>query len=432
MENTGMKTLLERIRLGDTPEGFVRIAGGEEIPPGVLASEFAAGRVAVPANAGHAALRMRGVGRCCSTKVNVNIGVSAVSSDFEKEKEKARLAHKLGADTIMDLSVGQNAEPFRRFLLDEFDWPVGTVPVYQTAGRIPEIENAAFEDFLVDIESQARQGVDFMTIHAGFKRSHLEWALDRAMGIVSRGGAFLAAWMLKRREENPLNARFDELLDLLHQYDVTISIGDALRPGSLLDASDRAQFAELEEIALLTKRAHARGVQVMVEGPGHIPLHEIEMNMKKQQELCGGAPFYVLGPVVCDTAAGYDHITAAIGATLAAYHGASLLCYVTPKEHLGLPDLEDVRQGLIAFKIAALSADIALGKPYALRRQKAMAEARRNFRWEEQFALCLDPERAREYYQGSFTDASMAGEDFCSMCGPDFCPMAKLKKATTP
>jgi phosphomethylpyrimidine synthase len=427
-----MNTLLERVRSGDIPGTLDRIAREEEVALDLLTAEFAAGRLAIPWNAHHTALRPRAVGRACSTKVNVNIGVSPVSSDFEKEREKARLAHRLGADTIMDLSVGRNADPFRVFLLGEFDWAVGTVPIYQTAGRIPEIENATFEDFLEDIEAQAEQGVDFMTIHAGLKRSHLEFALDRAMGIVSRGGAFLAAWMLKRREENPLNARFDDLLDVLRRHDVTISIGDALRPGSLLDASDKAQFAELEEIARLTKRAHARGVQVMVEGPGHIPLHEIEMNMKKQQELCDGAPFYVLGPVVCDTAAGYDHITASIGATLAAYHGASLLCYVTPKEHLGLPDLEDVRQGLIAFKIAALSADIARGRPYALRKQKAMAEARRNFKWEEQFALCLDPERAREYYQGSFADPSLIGEDFCSMCGPDFCPMAKLKKARTP
>lgn len=427
-----MNTLLERVRSGDLPGALDRIAREEEIPLDLLTAEFAAGRLAVPWNVHHTALRPKAVGRACSTKVNVNIGVSPVSSDFGKEEAKARLAHRLGADTIMDLSVGRNADPFREFLLGEFDWAVGTVPIYQTAGRIPQIEDATFEDFLADIEAQAGQGVDFMTIHAGLKRAHLEYALDRAMGIVSRGGAFLAAWMLKHREENPLHARFDDLLDVLHRHDVTISIGDALRPGSLLDASDKAQFAELGEIARLMKRAHARGVQVMVEGPGHIPLHEIEMNMKKQQELCDGAPFYVLGPVVCDTAAGYDHITASIGATLAAYHGASLLCYVTPKEHLGLPDLEDVRQGLVAFKIAALSADIALGKPYALRRQQAMAEARRNFRWEEQFALCLDPERAREYYQGSFADSSLIGEDFCSMCGPDFCPMAKLKKARTP
>ena len=424
-----MNTLLERIRAGEVPETLQAAADREELPLGTVAAEVKAGRAAVPWNRHHANLRPAVVGRAFATKVNVNIGVSAVSSDFSKEQEKARLCAKLGADTIMDLSVGQNAQSFRSFLLTEFDWPLGTVPVYQTAGRLPGLEEAKFEDLLADIEAQARQGVDFMTIHAGLKRAHLEWALDRAMGIVSRGGALLAAWMLKRKEENPLNARFDEVLDILREHDVTISIGDALRPGSLLDASDKAQFGELEEIARLTKRAWARGVQVMVEGPGHIPLHEIQMNMRKQIELCDGAPFYVLGPVVCDTAAGYDHITAAIGATMAAWHGASLLCYVTPKEHLGLPDLEDVRQGLVAFKIAALSADIAMGRPAALRRQQAMAEARRNFKWEEQFALCLDPDRAREYYQESFTDQSLVGEEFCSMCGPDFCPMARLKKA---
>jgi phosphomethylpyrimidine synthase len=422
--------LLERLQAGEVPDGLRAAAEREEIPLAVLVDEIKAGRAAVLWNRHHGTLRPIVVGRAFGTKINVNIGVSPVASDFAKEEEKARLCARLGADTIMDLSVGANADAFRAFLLNAFDWPLGTVPVYQTASRFPGLEDAKFEDLLSDIESQARQGVDFMTIHAGFKRVHLEWALDRAMGIVSRGGALLAAWMLKRKEENPLNARFDEVLDLLRQHDVTISIGDALRPGSLLDASDRAQFGELEEIARLTKRARARGVQVMVEGPGHIPLHEIEMNMKKQAELCDGAPFYVLGPVVCDTAAGYDHITAAIGAAIAAWHGASLLCYVTPKEHLGLPDLEDVRQGLVAFKIAALSADIAMGRPAALRRQKAMAEARRNFRWEEQFALCLDPDRAREYHQGSFADPSMKGEDFCSMCGPDFCPMARLKTTT--
>jgi phosphomethylpyrimidine synthase len=424
-----VSTLLERLRAGEVPAELQAAAEREEVPLSVVVDEVRAGRAAVPWNRHHRTLRPAVVGRAFATKVNVNIGVSPVSSDFTKEEEKARFCARLGADTIMDLSVGANADAFRAFLLDGFDWPLGTVPAYQTASRFPGLEEARFEDLLADIEAQARQGVDFMTIHAGLKRAHLEWALDRAMGIVSRGGALLAAWMLKRKEENPLNARFDEVLDVLREHDVTISIGDALRPGSLLDASDRAQFGELEEIARLTKRAHARGVQVMVEGPGHIPLHEIEMNMRKQAELCGGAPFYVLGPVVCDTAAGYDHITAAIGATMAAWHGASLLCYVTPKEHLGLPDLEDVRQGLVAFKIAALSADIAMGRPAALRRQKAMAEARRNFKWEEQFALCLDPERAREYYQGSFEDRSLAGEDFCSMCGPDFCPMARLRKA---
>jgi phosphomethylpyrimidine synthase len=424
-----LSTLHEPLRAQEEPDGLRAAADREELPVGTVVAEIAAGRAAAPWNRHHKALRPIVIGRAFATKVNVNIGVSAVSSDFSKEEEKARLCAGLGADTIMDLSVGLNAEAFRAFLLSAFDWPLGTVPVYQTAGRLPGLDDAKFEDLLADIEAQARQGVDFMTLHAGLKRAHLEWALDRAMGIVSRGGALLAAWMLKRKEENPLNARFDEVLDVLREHDVTISIGDALRPGSLLDASDKAQFAELEEIARLTKRAHARGVQVMVEGPGHIPLHEIEMNMRKQADLCAGAPFYVLGPVVCDTAAGYDHITASIGASLAAWHGASLLCYVTPKEHLGLPDLEDVRQGLVAFKIAALSADIARGRPAALRRQKAMAEARRDFRWEEQFALCLDPDRAREYYQESFEDRSMTGEDFCSMCGPDFCPMARLKKA---
>lgn len=416
-------TILDILKKGKTPDFFKKISQEENIPVKKIREEVLQGRAVVCFNPQHKNLKPIAIGSLFSTKVNVNIGISPLVSDFEREKEKVKLALKLKTDTIMDLSVGRDASNFRGWLIKNAPCPVGTVPIYQVANKFKNIEEADFEDFLEEIERQAKEGVDFMTIHAGFLKKHIPLVKKRKLGIVSRGGALLYCWMVRRGEENPFYKNFDKLLDILNKYDVTISIGDALRPGSLLDASDEAQFAELKTIGKLLKKCKEKNVQAMVEGPGHIPLNQIEMNIKKALRICQGAPFYVLGPVVCDTAGGYDHITSAIGATLAGYYGASLLCYVTPKEHLGLPDLEDVREGLVAFKIAALSADIAKGKKYALKLQEEMAYARKNFLWEKQFSLMLDPEKARDYFKEGVKEEG----DYCSMCGPDFCPMKITK-----
>ncbi|MEJ5166583.1 MAG: phosphomethylpyrimidine synthase ThiC [Thermoanaerobaculia bacterium] len=416
-------TILDILKKGKTPDFFKKISQEEDIPVKKIKEEVLQGRAVVCFNPQHKNLKPIAIGSLFSTKVNVNIGISPLVSDFEKEKEKVKLALKLKTDTIMDLSVGKDASNFRKWLIENAPCPVGTVPIYQVANKFKDIEEADFKDFLEEIERQAKEGVDFMTIHAGFLKRHIPLVQKRKLGIVSRGGALLYCWMARRGEENPFYKNFDELLDILNKYDVTISIGDALRPGSLMDASDEAQFAELKTIGKLLKKCKERNVQAMVEGPGHIPLNQIEMNIKRALRICKGAPFYVLGPVVCDIAGGYDHITSAIGATLAGYYGASLLCYVTPKEHLGLPNLEDVRQGLVAFKIAALSSDIAKGKKYALKLQEEMAYARKNFLWEKQFSLMLDPERARQYFKEGVKEEG----EYCSMCGPDFCPMKITK-----
>lgn len=416
-------TILQEINQGKEFEFLKRISEEEDVPVEKIKEELIEGRAVLCLNPFHKNLKPIIIGSHFSTKVNVNIGISPVIPDFEKEKEKVRIALKYKTDTIMDLSVGKDASSFRKWLIEEASCPVGTVPIYQVANKFQNIEEADFNDFLEEIEEQAKQGVDFMTIHAGFKKNHIPLVEKRKLGIVSRGGALIYCWMKRRNEENPFYKNFDELLDILQKYDVTISIGDALRPGSIMDASDEAQFAELKTIGKLLKKCKEKGVQAMVEGPGHIPLNQIEENVKKALRICKGAPFYVLGPVVCDNAGGYDHISSAIGATLAAFYGASLLCYVTPKEHLGLPGLEDVRAGLIAYKIAAISADIAKGKRYALKIQEEMAEARKNFLWEKQFSLMLDPERAREYFKEGVIEEG----EFCSMCGPDFCPMRITK-----
>jgi phosphomethylpyrimidine synthase len=330
---------------------------------------------------------------------------------------------KFGADTVMDLSTGGDIDSIRRAIIQASPLPVGTVPIYQVAADLERIDQMTVEDLFEMIEHQAEQGVDFMTVHCGILREHIPLVQTRATGIVSRGGGLLAQWMMHHGRQNPLYERFDELCGIARRYDVTLSLGDGLRPGSLIDASDEAQFAELKALGELTERAWAKDVQVIVEGPGHIPLDQIEMNVKRQQEVCHGAPFYVLGPLVTDIAPGYDHITSAIGATVAGYAGASYLCYVTPREHLGLPSLEDVKVGVITYKIAAHAADVARRRNGARDRDDAMARARYAFDWEQQFALSLDPETARRLHAETLPEGYPKEGNFCSMCGPKFCPM---------
>jgi phosphomethylpyrimidine synthase len=324
---------------------------------------------------------------------------------------------------VMDLSTGGEIDAIRAAILDATTVPLGTVPIYQAIQQVEHVEDLEADALLAVIEGQARQGVDYMTIHCGLLRGHLPLLQGRLAGIVSRGGALTAQWMLRRKQENPLYQRFDDVLEIARSYDVTLSLGDGLRPGCLADASDDAQFAELRTMGELTRRAWQREVQVMVEGPGHVPFDQIEMNVRRQREECADAPFYVLGPVVTDVAPGYDHITSAIGATMAAYAGAAMLCYVTPKEHLGLPDLEDVKQGVIAYRIAAHAADVARGRKGARDWDDAMSRARVAFDWQKQFELALDPETARRYREQTLPVPDHAASEFCSMCGPKFCSM---------
>jgi len=336
---------------------------------------------------------------------------------------KLHLAVHYGADTCMDLSTGGDIDAIRQAIIDASPAPIGTVPIYQAVSELKKDEDWTAEDLLEMIEHQAQQGVDYMTVHCGVLLEHLPLVNSRVTGIVSRGGSLMAQWSLQHRRQNPLYERFDDLCDIARRYDVTLSLGDGLRPGCLADASDRAQFAELETLGELTKRAWERDVQVMIEGPGHVPFDQIAMNVQKQQEVCQGAPFYVLGPLVTDIAPGYDHITSAIGATMAGYAGASYLCYVTPREHLGLPTAEDVKQGVIAYKIAAHAADVARGFPGARERDDALSRARFEFDWEQQFALSLDPDTARHMHDETLPDDYFKTAEFCSMCGPKFCSM---------
>jgi phosphomethylpyrimidine synthase len=356
-------------------------------------------------------------------KINANIGNSAVTSSISEEVAKLELAVKHGADTVMDLSTGKHIDETREAILAASTVPIGTVPLYQAVLREKQLEELTADDLLAEVDHQARQGVDYMTIHAGILFEHLPLVYGRVTGIVSRGGSLMAVWMMHHRRQNPLYERFDDLCDILREHDVTVSLGDSLRPGSIHDASDRAQFAELDTLGELTRRAWSHDVQVMVEGPGHVPMHQIEMNVRRQKEVCHEAPFYTLGPLVTDIAPGYDHITSAIGAAMIGWHGADMLCYVTPKEHLGLPNAEDVRQGVIAYKIAAHAADIARGRAGATARDDALSRARYAFDWNEQFRLSLDPERAREYHDETLPAEYFKSAEFCAMCGPKFCSM---------
>jgi len=422
-------TQMSFARRGEITVAMRTVAQHEALDPDLVRDEVAAGRLVIPANVRHrdGALEPMGIGAAARVKINANIGNSAVSSGIPEEVGKLELAIRYGADTVMDLSTGPDIDATREAIIAHSPVPVGTVPIYQTVEAFEDAADLTAQALLDGIEHQAQQGVDYMTVHAGILFEHLPLVHGRITGIVSRGGALLAEWMVRHRAQNPLYAHYDEVLEILRTYDVTISLGDALRPGSIHDASDRAQFAELETLGALTTRAWERDVQVMVEGPGHIPMHQIEMNVRRQKELCHGAPFYTLGPLVTDIAAGYDHISSAIGAAMIGWYGADMLCYVTPKEHLGLPTAEDVRQGVIAYKIAAHAADIARGRPGAMDRDDALSRARYTFDWREQFRLSLDPERAREYHDESLPADYFKSAEFCAMCGPKFCSMHHSK-----
>lgn len=410
-----------------TPE-METVAREEALAAEDVRAAVAAGHAVIPCNHAHTGLRPQGVGRIFRTKVNANIGRSAGFSSDDEEVDKVAVALDAGADFIMDLSVGADLARVRRAILAASPVPIGTVPIYEALSRVEGSTSALTEELLLDvIRDQAEQGVDFMTLHAGLKREFVGLAVQRSLGICSRGGAILAEWMEMYERENPLLTRWDDIMDICLKHDVTVSLGDGLRPGCLADASDAAQFAELDILGELVQRCRAHGVQVMVEGPGHVPFGEIQMNMERQQAACDKAPFYVLGPVVTDIAPGYDHITSAIGATSAAFYGASLLCYVTPAEHLSLPTPDEVRAGVVAHRIAAHSADVARDLPGARKRDDAMAEARMNFDWEKQFELALDGDTARCRYEAG--KSTVDGEtDHCSMCGRDFCAVRTTKR----
>ncbi|MEN9208070.1 MAG: phosphomethylpyrimidine synthase ThiC [Gloeomargarita sp. GMQP_bins_120] len=418
-------TQMHYARQGLITEEMRYVAQRENLPPELIREEVARGRMIIPANINHENLEPMGIGIAARCKVNANIGASPNSSDIQTELEKLALAVKYGADTVMDLSTGGgNLDEIRVAIIRNSPVPVGTVPVYQAFESVHgNLDKLTPEVFLEVIEKQAKQGVDYMTIHAGILMEYLPLVKNRITGIVSRGGGIMARWMLHHHQQNPLYTHFRDIIEIFKKYDVSFSLGDSLRPGCLHDASDEAQLAELKTLGELTRQAWEHDVQVMVEGPGHVPMDQIEFNVRKQMEECNEAPFYVLGPLVTDIAPGYDHISSAIGAALAGWYGAAMLCYVTPKEHLGLPNAEDVRNGLIAYKIAAHAADIARHRPGARDRDDELSRARYAFDWNRQFELALDPERAREYHDETLPEEIFKSAQFCSMCGPKFCPM---------
>lgn len=403
----------------------------EPITPEFVRQEIAAGRAIIPANLKHPELEPMIIGRHFRVKINSNIGNSAMGSSIEEEVEKAVWSCRWGADTVMDLSTGANIHQTREWILRNSPVPIGTVPVYQALEKAGgKAENLTWELYRDTLIEQAEQGVDYFTIHAGILQEHLPYAERRLTGIVSRGGSIMATWCRHHQQENFLYTHFNDICEILKSYDIAVSLGDALRPGSILDANDEAQFGELKVLGELTKQAWQHEVQVMIEGPGHVPLNLIEENMQKELELCYEAPFYTLGPLITDIAAGYDHINSAIGGALLASLGCSMLCYVTPKEHLGLPDRNDVREGVIAHKVAAHGADIARGNPTAWLRDTLMSQARYSFAWEDQFNLSLDPEKTRAVHSQSIAASgySAPNPDFCTMCGPDFCSMKRTQK----
>jgi len=420
-----MTTQLTDAKAGTITGAMRRVARSEMLDADLVRAEIAAGRLVIPANRVHlqSNLEPAGIGRALRTKVNANIGTSSVRCSVQAEMEKMEAALAVGADAIMDLSTGGDLDAIRVELLAHCPVPFGTVPIYQVIeGR--QVEDVTRDLILRTIEKQAEQGVDFFTIHAGVLREHLPLVEKRVMGIVSRGGALLAKWMLHYNQQNPLYEMFDEICDLMAEYDVCFSLGDGLRPGAVADATDEAQLAELRTLGELTHRAQERGCQVMVEGPGHVPFHQIQHNMELQQRICHGAPFYVLGPVVTDIAPGYDHITSAIGGCAAAFYGASFLCYVTPREHLGLPNTDDVRTGVVAARIAAHAADLARGLPGADARDKKLSLARSNLDWGTHIATSLDPQTADRMHREACEEigtTALDTADYCSMCGQHWC-----------
>jgi phosphomethylpyrimidine synthase len=418
-------TQIEQARAGTVTPEMEYVAKREDLSPELIRDEVARGRMVIPANKVHLKGRLEPmcIGIASKTKINANIGNSAVTSNIEGELEKLHMSVHFGADTVMDLSTGRDIDAIRRAIIEASPVPIGTVPIYQMVQQLDDIVDMKPQNFLDMVEHQAKQGVDYMTVHSGVLLEHLHLTTKRITGIVSRGGSLIAKWMMAHREQNPLYTHFEDLCDIMHEYDVTWSLGDGLRPGSLADASDAAQFAELDTLGELTERAWKKNCQVMVEGPGHVPMDQIDMNVKRQMEVCREAPFYVLGPLVTDVAPGYDHITSAIGAALAGWSGAAMLCYVTPKEHLGLPEAEDVKQGVIAYKIAAHAADVARHRKGARDRDDALSRARFAFDWNEQFRLSLDPETARRMHDETLPQDTFKSAHFCSMCGPKFCSM---------
>jgi len=421
-------TQLEHARLGRLTPQMQRVAEREpHMTAEQVRDEIAAGRLIIPANINHLQHKLdpMAIGRATKTKINANMGASPVSSSTDEEVEKLQFAERWGADTVMDLSTGGDLDATREAIIRNATVPIGTVPIYSMIiGR--KLEDLDLPIILETVEHQARQGVDYMTLHAGLLFEHLSHAKDRLIGLVSRGGSLLAKWMLTHNKQNPMYDGWDEICQVMRRYDVSFSIGDGARPGGLADATDDIQLAELFTIGQLTERAWRHGVQVMVEGPGHVPLDQIEYNMKIQRTACHGAPFYVLGPLVTDIFPGYDHITSCIGAANAAYHGAAMLCYVTPKEHLGLPKRDDVKQGCIAYKIAAHSADIALGIPNTRDRDDELTRARAALNWQKHFDLSFDPDTARAYHDEDLD----VDTDFCAMCGHDWCSVRISKEIT--
>jgi phosphomethylpyrimidine synthase len=420
-----MTTQLQIARNNTVSEQVKHVSKSENVDSELIREEIAAGRLIIPANKLHLKRNLSpvGIGRILATKVNANIGTSSIRSTIEAELEKMRIALEAGADAIMDLSTGGNLDKTRERLLTDCHVPFGTVPIYQVIEK-KNVEDINEKTIMQVIEKQARQGVDFFTIHAGVLKEHMPLLENRVAGIVSRGGALLAKWMLYHNRQNPLYEMFDDLCDIMAEYDVCFSLGDGLRPGAIADATDEAQIAELRTLGELTQRAQEKYCQVMVEGPGHVPFNQIEYNMKIQQEICHGAPFYVLGPLVTDIGAGYDHITSAIGGTAAAYYGASFLCYVTPREHLGLPNADDVRAGVIASKIAAHAGDVARGLKGAAERDKRLSNARANLDWKVHLAESLDSKTAERMHIEACKEigaAKLPSADYCSMCGRDWC-----------
>ena len=414
---------LHYARRGVITEEMAYVARREKLSPELVRDEVARGRMIIPANIHHPELEPMCIGVASLCKINANIGNSAVTSNIGEELKKLHTSVHFGADTVMDLSTGGNIPEIREAILRHSPVPIGTVPIYEAISRVKRIEDLNAEVMLEVIEEQAAQGVDYMTIHAGVLIQYLPLISRRITGIVSRGGAILAHWMAHHHKQNFLYERFEDICKILARYDVSFSLGDGLRPGCVADASDEAQFAELKTLGELTKKAWEYDVQVMIEGPGHIPLDKIKEQVDKEKELCCEAPFYTLGPLVTDIAPGYDHITSAIGAAMIGWHGAAMLCYVTPKEHLGLPNEKDVKDGIIAYKIAAHAADIARHRPGAQDRDDALSYARYKFDWQKQFALSLDPETARAMHDETLPDDYYKEAAFCSMCGPKFCSM---------